>query len=144
MLVGLDWAEPMMFLSLHIICSCIFHAYVPSFIFILILICVGTFLHVSFSLFFFQLVALWHLNENLLRPRTLFVLGHLLLLTPFLLTFGSMVIKPERTFRRTSHDEAFIQNAKSFNKIFPILTFPLSSTVGVRSYCVASQSLVPL
>ena len=49
-LVGLDWAEPMMFLSLHVTCSCIFHAYVPSFIFILILIYVGAFLRVSFSL----------------------------------------------------------------------------------------------
>ena len=50
MLVGLDWVEPMMFLSLHITCSCIFHAYVPSFIFILILICVGAFLRLSLSL----------------------------------------------------------------------------------------------
>ena len=33
--------------------------------------------------------------------------------------------------------------AKSFYQIFPILTFPLSSTVVVRSHCVASQSLVP-
>ena len=49
-LVGLDWVEPMMFLSLHITCSCIFHAYVPSFIFILILICVGAFLRLSLSL----------------------------------------------------------------------------------------------
>ena len=31
MLVGLDWAEPMMFLFLHVTCSCIFHAYVPLF-----------------------------------------------------------------------------------------------------------------
>ena len=34
--------------------------------------------------------------------------------------------------------------AKSFYRIFPILTFPLSSTVMVRSHCVASQSLVLL
>ena len=27
-LAGLDWAEPMMFLLLHVTCSCIFHAYV--------------------------------------------------------------------------------------------------------------------
>ena len=31
MLVGLDWAEPMMILFLHVTCSCIFHAYVPLF-----------------------------------------------------------------------------------------------------------------
>ena len=132
-LVGLDWAEPMMFLSLHVTCSCIFHAYVPSFIFILILIYVGAFLRVSFSLSLFL-----YLNENPLRPRTLFVLRHLFLLTPLLLTYGSMMIKPVMTFRRTSHDEAFIQNTKSFYWTFPILTFPLSSTVGVGSHCVAS------
>ena len=49
-LVGLDCAEPMMFLSLHVTCSCIFHLYVPSFIFIVILIYAGAFLHVSLSL----------------------------------------------------------------------------------------------
>ena len=48
-LVGLDWANPMMSLILHVTCSCIFHAYVPSFLYFLILICVGAFLHVSFS-----------------------------------------------------------------------------------------------
>ena len=93
-LVGLDWAKPMMFLSLHVTCSCIFHAYVPSFIFILILICVGTILHVCSSLPFFRLVALWHLKENPLHPKTLFVLGHLPLhfLTPLLLTYDSVMI----------------------------------------------------
>ena len=41
-LVGLDWAEPMMFLLLHVTYSYIFHAYVPSILSILLLICVGT------------------------------------------------------------------------------------------------------
>ena len=54
--VGLDWAELMMFLLLHIICSCIFHAYVTSFFYILILICVGSFLCVCVSLSFFLCV----------------------------------------------------------------------------------------
>ena len=133
----------MMFLSLHVICSCIFHAYVPSFIFTLILICVGAFLGVSFSLSFFRLVALWPLNENPLHPITLFVIGHLLLLTPPLLTYSFVMIKHKRTFRRTSNDEAFIWNAKLYYRSFPILTFPLSSTVKVGSHCVASWSLVP-
>ena len=31
-LVGLDWVELMMFLLLHVTCSCIFHAYVPFFL----------------------------------------------------------------------------------------------------------------
>ena len=92
------------------------------------------------SLSFFLLVASWHLNENPLCPRTLFYLGHPLPLTPLLLLFGFVMIKPERTFRRTSLDEAFIRNAKSSYRISPILTFPLSSTVGVGSHCVASRS----
>ena len=97
-LVGLYWAEPMTFLSLHVTCSYIFHAYIPSFIFILILICLGAFLRISFSLSFFRLVALWHLNENPLRPRTLVVLGHLLPLTSLFLMYGSVMIKPIRNF----------------------------------------------
>ena len=98
------------------------------------------------SLSFFQLVALWHPNVSLLHPGTLFVLGHLLLLPLLILPplmFGSMMRKPVRTSRRTFHDTTFIQNAKSFYRIFLILTFPLSSTVGVRSHSVASRSLVP-
>ena len=106
---------------------------------------VGAFLRVSLSpsLFFLHYSTLWHLNANPLRSRTLFVLGHPFLLIPLLLTYSSVMIKPERTFWGTFLDEAFIQNAKSFYWIFPILTFPLSSTVGVGSHCVASQSLVP-
>ena len=88
-----------------------------------------------------SLVALWHLNRNPLHPETLFVLGHLLLLLLLILlhlTFGSVMIKPIRTFQRTFHNTAFIRNAKSFYRTFPILTFPLSSTIGVRSHCMAS------
>ena len=48
-LVGLDWAEPMMPLILYITCSCIFHAYIPSFLYILILNCLVLFC-LSFSL----------------------------------------------------------------------------------------------
>ena len=146
MLLRLDWAKPMMFLKSHVTCSCTVHAYVPPFSITLILIVFGAFLLVSLSLFL-SLVALWHLNKNLLRPRILFVLGHLFLLPPLTLlhlTSSSMIIKPVRTFRRTSHDEAFIRNAKSFYRIFPILTFPLPSTVRVGSHCVASRSLVSL
>ena len=47
---------------------------------------------------------------------------------------GFVMIKPVWTFRRTSHDEAFIWNAKLFYWIFPILTFPLSPIVGVGSH----------
>ena len=40
----------MISLLLHITCLCIFHAYIPSFLYILILIYVGAFLRVSFFL----------------------------------------------------------------------------------------------
>ena len=88
----------------------------------------SAFLHVSLSLslsLFLSLVALWHLNANLLHPGTLFVLGHLFLLLPPLtslhLMSSSMMIKPVRTFWRTSNDEAFIRNAKSFYRIFTVI-----------------------
>ena len=83
----------------------------------MVLFCVFLFL----SLFFFQLVTLWHLNGNPLRPRTLFISGHLLLLPPLILlhlTSSSMMIKPIRTFQRTFHDAAFIRNAKSFYQTY--------------------------
>ena len=42
-LVGLDWPEPIISLMLHVICSCIFHTYIPSFLYILILNCLVLF-----------------------------------------------------------------------------------------------------
>ena len=47
-----------------------------------------------------------------------------------------------RHFRRTSLDEAFIRNAKSFCRTLSTLTFPLSFTVGDGSHCVTSRSPV--
>ena len=104
------------------------------------LLCFSVYFFLPLS--FFWLVAPWHLNENLLCFRTLFILGHLLLLIPLLLMYSSVMIKPERTFQRTFLNEAFIQKAKSSYHIFLILTFPLSSTVEVGSHCMASRSLV--
>ena len=145
-LLGLDWVEPMIF---FLVCMSHVHAFscirtfIPLYSYILmylVLFCVSLFLPLSF----FRLVASRHLNENPLHPRTLFVLRHLLLLlTLHLLMYGSMMIKPERTFRRTFVDEAFIQNTKSSYRIFLILTYPLSFTIGVRSHYVTSWSLVP-
>ena len=146
MLIGLDWAEPMMHLYLHVIWSCIFmHMYLQVSIFV-ILNLVGAFLIVFLSLplsLFLTLVALWHLNVNPFHPRTLFVLGHLpllLLLTPLHLTYDSVMRRPNRTSWRTFHDTAFIRNAKSFCQTFLTLTYPLSSTIGVKSHFVTSQS----
>ena len=124
-LVGLDWAEPMMFLLLHITCSFIFMRTYFKFSVFLYIDCIGTFLIISLflPLSFFRLVASWHLNENLFHPGTLFVPGHppLLILLPHI--FGSMMIKPDRNFRRTFLDEVFIQNAKSFCQTSPTLTY---------------------
>ena len=94
-LVSLDWAEPMMFLSLHVICSCIrtFNSLYSYILMLLVLLCLSLFLPFSF----FQLVASWHLYENPLCPRTLFIMGLLLLLT-LLLMFGFVMIKLEGLF----------------------------------------------
>ena len=58
-LVGLDWAEPMMQFTLHITCSCIFHAYILSFQYTwYIWCCLGLFWlsFLSLPLFLFTLV----------------------------------------------------------------------------------------
>ena len=109
-LVGLDWAEPMMYLYLHVTFSCI-----RTFKFLYLLYCIlfGAFLIVSLSLspsFFVSYV-------SLLRPGTLFVPGHLLFLlylTPLILMFGFVIRRPNRTSWRTFHDATFIRNTKSF------------------------------
>ena len=139
-LVGLDWAKPMMFLSLHVTCLCIFHAYVPSFIFMLIFICVGAFLLVSLSPSLFLSVSCFMAPKRKSIPSQNPLPSKVILL---LLTYGSVMIKPGRTLRRTFLDKAFIRNAKSFYRIFLLLTYPLSSTVGVGSHCVAPRSPVP-
>ena len=128
----------MMFLMLHVTCSCIFHAYVPSFLYIMILNCLVLF-YLSLSLFL-SLVALWHLSEKLLYPGTFFIPRHLLLILLHLMS-GSVMIKLVRTFQRTFPDKAFIRNAKSSYQVSLILTFPLSSTVGVGSHYMASRSI---
>ena len=144
-LVGLDWAKPMMHLFLHVTCHMFMHshAYVPSILYILIYLLFWYFSDcLPLFLSFFHLVASWNLNENLFRPRILFVLGHLLPLTPLHLTFGSMMRRLVRTSRRTFPDEAFIRNAKSFYRTSPILIYPLLFTVEIGSHCMASWSLV--
>ena len=50
-LVGLDWAEPMMIFLLHVTWSCIIHAYIPFLFFLLVLFVIGTFLFVFLYLF---------------------------------------------------------------------------------------------
>ena len=121
--------------------SCI-RAFISLYSYILLLL-VLFWLYLSLSLSCVSLL-LWHLNANLLCPWTLYVLGHLLPLTPLHLTFDSMMRGPVRTSWRTFVDEAFIRNAMSFRWNFPTLTYPLSFIVGVGSHFVTSRSLVPL
>ena len=144
MLVGLDWVESMIFLLLHVICSCIFHAYVPFFSFFLRLLLIGTFLLVSFSLSFFQIVYAWHTSANPLCPKTFFVMWHLLFLILHPLMSVSIMIKSVRTFRRTFLNVAFIRNARLSFRISLTLIYPLSLIVGVRNPFVISWSVVPL
>ena len=122
------------------------HAYIPSILYILIYLLFGTFLIVSLSFSLslpLTLVASWHLSVSLLRPETLFVLGHLLLLlhlTPLPLTSDSVIRRPNRISLRTSHDATFIQNAKSFCQTSLTLTYVLSPIVGVGSHYVMPWS----
>ena len=128
MLVGLDWAEPMMQFLLHVTCSYIpIHTYSLFNTFCYILAAWDFsdcfFLPLSLSFVCVSLL-LWHLNTNLPHHETLFVLGHppFLILLP--LTSGSMMRRPNRTSLT--------------------LTYSLSFTVGVESHCVTSWSLVYL
>ena len=147
-LVGLDWAEPMMFLLLHTTCSCIFmHTYLQFFIFF----------YFNFGCVFL----LFSLSLSLsLSLEIVCVMAPKCKSTPSQnpLHFGAFSSNPTPSYVWFSDEKAksdFKENfsqcsihserpAKSFYRIFPILTFPLSSTVMVRSHCVASQSLVLL
>ena len=145
-LVGLDWAEPMMLFILHVTCSCIpMHTFFPFNIFWYILNCFGTFLIVfslSLPLSVYVSLLLWHPNVNLLRPGTLFIPGHPLLLTILLSLSSSMMRRPNRTSLRTFLNEAFILNAKSSCRTSPTPTHPLLSIVGDGGHCVIPRSLV--
>ena len=100
--IGLGWARDVFTIAYHMLMH--FHAYIPYILYILIywlwlmLFCVSLSLPLSLL---FTLVASWHLNINLLRPGTLFILGHPLLLILLPHMFSSVMIKPEKTFWRT-------------------------------------------
>ena len=119
-----------------------FHAYVPLFSFILILIllvlfCVFLSLPLSFISCPMASKRKFTLSQNPLRSGASSSSDT----TPTYIRFHDD--KTVRTFQRTFLDEAFIRNTKSFYQIFPILTFQLPSLVKVRSHCVASRSPVP-
>ena len=142
-LVGWDWAKPMMFLLFHVTCSCIFHAYILLFSFFLILSLIGTLLRLSLSLSFFRILYAWHPSAKLLRLETLFVPRHPFLLILPLYMSSAVMRRPVGISRRTFLGVAFIRNAMSSFRIFSILTYPLSSTVGVGNPFVTSRSAVP-
>ena len=142
---GLGWAHDMFKFACHMFMH--FHAYVPSSFYICYIVfcwCFSDCLSLSpFLSLFLTLVASWHLNVNPFCPETLFVSRHLLLLlllTPLPLTYSSVMRRPNWTSWKTFHDMAFIRNTKSFCQISLTLTYPLSSTIGVRSHFVVSQS----
>ena len=125
---------------LNATCSCISHAYVLLFNILDIFETAWDFSDChSVSL---RQLCLWHLSINPLQLGTLFVpvLLHLLILLLLLSSF--VMIMHLRHFQRTSPDEAFIRNAKSFCRTLPTLTFPLSLTVGDGSHYVMSWSHV--
>ena len=138
---GLGWAHDAISFACHIFMHS--HEYVPSFQYILIYLNYLGLFWLSFSSslsLLFMLVHQWHQNISLLCPKTLFISRHLcfLILPPLL--FNSVMRMLERTSRRTSLDEAFIQNNESSSQTSSTLTYPLSFTVGVGSHYVTSRS----
>ena len=132
----------MMFLLLHVTCSCIFHAYVPLFSSLLILICAWYFyacpsLPLSLSLSIWLVCSMAPKkskstpSQNPLRSRASTSDS-----TPSHVRFHDE--KAGQDFSENFFDEAFIRNVKLSYQIFLILTFPLSSTVGVGSPFVTS------
>ena len=124
-LVGLDWAKPMMIFLLHVIWSCIIHACIPFISFLLVLYVDWCF---SVSLSLSWIVRVWHPSTKLLRPRTLFVPGHHCLI-PLLFLSGFVMIKPVKTF------EELLQTWHSFGTPrYPIkLLWYYSSNCHIRA-----------
>ena len=132
---GLGWTHDAFFL--HITCSCILHAYVPSsFLFVCTLLWLSI-------LSLLRIVCVWHPSTNPLCLGTLFVLGHLLLI---LLLFISRFVmrRPISISRRTSPILVFIRNATWFYRTFPILLYPFSFIIRDGNLYVRYPWDVPL
>ena len=116
-LVGLDWAEPMMLFTLHVTCSCIFmHTYLTFSIFLYIRT-VWSFFYCLFlpPLSLVYVSASMAPKHKSALSQTLCILApplHLLILP--LLLFDFVMRMPKRTSWRTFLDKVFIRNAKSF------------------------------
>ena len=101
-----------------------------------------SFLFVSLSLSLSWTICTWCLSVNPLRPKTLFILGHHLLILPHFLS-GSMMRKLVKISRRTSPNVAFIRNATLSYRTSPIPLYPLSFIVGVKSLFARSWWAIP-
>ena len=136
----LDWAHDDYFVACYMF---MYFSCIRTFLFFLLIFVIDWYSCACLSLSFFWIVCTWHPSAKLLRLRTLFVPGHLLLLILLLFMSSSMMIKHVKTFQRTFLDVAFIRNAKSFFLTSPILIYPLSFTLGVGSPFMISRLVVP-
>ena len=129
-LIGLDWVEPMMFLLLHITCSCIFmHTYLTLYIFLCIDCDWCFFACISLSFLLSVSCSMEPKRKSTPSWNPLHSgASSSFDPTPSHVRFRD--VNPNRTSLRTFLDEAFIQNAKSFYWTFPTLTYPLSFIVG--------------
>ena len=89
-----------------------------------------------------RIVYAWYPSARSLRLRTLFIMGHLLLIL-LLFMFSSVMRRPKRTSRRTSPNVVFNRSTTWFYQIFPILLYPLSFTVGDRNLYMRYPWVVP-
>ena len=139
MLVGLDWAKPMMFLLLH---HMFLLLHVTIFSSLLILICAWYFyacpsLPLSLSLSIWLVCSMAPKKSKSTSSQNPLHSGASTFdSTPSHVRFRDE--KANQDFSKNFFDEAFIRNVKLSYQIFLILTFPLSSIVGVGSPFVTS------
>ena len=142
-LIGLDWAKPMMQFVLHVTCSCISHAYVLYFsMYLLYLKCFGAFLIVSF----FPLSILFTLVMYM-APKRKYILAW----NPFHsdASFSSDSAPLTLRFRDDDAHKAFLENfsrrgVHSERQVILVdfVDTDLPIIIGNGSHCVTSWSLV--
>ena len=144
MLVGLDWAKPMILFILHVTYSCISHAYVFSFQYICYIWNVlGLFwFSISLPLFLFTLVVSMAPKRKSTPSRNPL---HSRASTSSDPTPSHIWFRDEDA--RKAFSENFSRwgihlNVESFWRTSPTLTYPMSFTVRVESHCVMSRSHV--
>ena len=116
-LVGLNWAEPLMYFKFACHVFMHFHAYIPSIFYILLYYVVGAFFIVSLSPFLsFSCVSLHYGTQtqinSILEPSSFWGI-FFFLWSHSISRSVPWMRRPVRTSWRTFVDEAFIRNAKS-------------------------------